>query len=126
VATTGGGLGCGKGPGDGEGDVRGEEPQQKMGKKGGRPGPFSPGTPGKDNEGTDPSDQIGSGRGELVVDAGTRGGNGWFKTICAGSEGEVGSAGTSEMRFPQRVRAKCWPSLRIISPLCKVTFFFVQ
>jgi len=74
----------------------------------------------------DPADQIGPGREESVVVSGIGGGNGWFKTFASGSEGEVGSAGISEMRFPQRVRARCLPSLRSVSPLCSVTFFFVQ
>jgi len=115
VATTGGGLGCGEGSGDGEGDRPGEEPQQGKGAKGIRPGSVPPGAPGRGSKGVDPSVHTGSGRGELVV-SGMNGGTGWFKTSSLGSEGEVGAAGVSEMRFPQRARAKCLPSVKSVSP----------
>src|SRR5208283_2551183 len=118
--------GCGKGPGDGEGDGLGEEPQEGGKGKKGKPGPVPVGALGKVSKGVDPADQIGSGGGEPVVEGEMRGGSGWFNTFSAGSEGEVGSVGSSEMRFPQRVRARCLPSLRSVSPLCSVTFLFVQ
>jgi hypothetical protein len=112
VAITGGESGCDGVPGDGE------EPQQGTGKKGSRPGPVPPGAPGAGSTGSkgmDPSDQIGPGRGESVV-SGMSGATGWFKTSSPGSEGEVGTAGVSEMRFPQRARARCLPSVKSVSP----------
>jgi hypothetical protein len=51
---------------------------------------------------------------------------GVFQTFSAGSCGEVGAMGTSDKRFPQRVRARCSPSLNNVSPSRRVTFFFVQ
>lgn len=115
VATTGGGLGCGEGSGDGEGDRPGEEPQQGKGAKGSRPGSVPPGAPGTGSKCMDPSDHIGPGRGESAV-SGMNGATGWFKTSSPGSEGEVGTAGVSEMRFPQRARARRLPSVKSDSP----------
>jgi len=70
--------------------------------------------------------QIGGIGSDLVVKSGQLGATGGFIVSSAGSAGEVGATGTSEMRLPQRVRARCTPSVRRVSPACIVTLFFVQ
>lgn len=70
--------------------------------------------------------QIGTMGSASVVKSGSRGGTGGFMVPSPGSAGEVGAIGTSEMRLPQRARARCTPSLRTVSPASIVTFFFVQ
>jgi hypothetical protein len=60
--------------------------------------------------------------GSMSTSAGT---NGVDKSFSARSCGETGVIATSEIPFPQPVRARCWPSLRRISPCGKVTCLFV-
>ena len=44
----------------------------------------------------------------------------------AGSSFSTGPTGTSDKRFPQRVRAVCSPSVTTVSPAGIVSLFFVQ
>ncbi len=110
-----------------------DNPQQagtgKMGKFGVLPAPGTPlgGRPPKAiMVGAASSDQIGAEGRESVVAIGGCGKTGPLMTSAGGSAGDIGPAGTSATRLPQRVRARCSPSVSSVSPACSVTSFFVQ
>ena len=53
--------------------------------------------------------------------------SGIFPSISAlGSSFEIGPAGVSEIRFPQRVLASCVPSVITVSPFGSINFLDVQ
>ena len=67
-----------------------------------------------------PSRKDGSPPKASMTISGSIGAMGEFSSDSAGSEGCVGVSGGSEIRFPQRMRAKCTPSVKSASPACNV------
>ncbi len=64
--------------------------------------------------------QIGA-KGSNPVEASIRDGeNGAPESSALGATAETGLAGTSEILLPHRVRTKCFPSVRIVSPIRSV------